>query len=46
MLKKLRAIETLKMKQAVGEPLEDTQVSKIKKEDEIRKELNQLGWTD
>lgn len=46
LLKKLRAIETLKMKQAVGEPLEDTQVSKIKKEDDIRKELNQLGWSD
>lgn len=34
------------MKQALGELLEDTQVSKINKEDEIRKELADLGWTD
>ena len=46
LLKKLRAIEQLKMKQAVGEPLEDTQLSKIKKEDEIRRELNALGWSE
>ncbi|KAG2733455.1 hypothetical protein G9P44_002980 [Scheffersomyces stipitis] len=46
LLKKLRAIETLKMKQASGEPLEDTQVSKINKEDDIRKELSALGWND
>lgn len=46
LLKKLRAIETLKMKQANGETLEDTQVSKIKKEDDIRKELHLLGWSD
>ncbi|KAK6457856.1 eukaryotic translation initiation factor eIF2A-domain-containing protein [Scheffersomyces xylosifermentans] len=46
LLKKLRAIETLKMKQASGEPLEDTQVSKIKKEEDIRKELYALGWSD
>ncbi|CUM62499.1 uncharacterized protein PRCAT00000050001 [Priceomyces carsonii] len=46
LLKKLRAIETLKMKQANGEPLEDTQVSKINKEGDIRKELSQLGWSD
>lgn len=46
LLKKLRAIETLKMKQAVGEPLEDTQISKINKEDELRSELSSLGWTD
>lgn len=46
LLKKLRAIETLKMKQAGGEPLEDTQVSKINKEDDIRKELSELGWTE
>lgn len=45
MLKKLRAIETLKIKQALGEPLEDTQVSKINKEDEIRRGLEALGWT-
>lgn len=41
--KKLRAIEQLKMKQAVGDQLEDTQISKIEKEDEIRKELLALG---
>lgn len=46
LLKKLRAIESLKMKQANGEPLEDTQVNKIQKEDEIRKELTSLGWSD
>lgn len=46
LLKKLRAIETLKMKQAHGEPLEDTQVSKINKEDELRRELSTLGWTE
>lgn len=46
LLKKLRAIESLKMKQAVGEQLEDTQVSKINKEEEIRRDLAALGWTD
>lgn len=46
LLKKLRAIEVLKMKQANGEPLEDTQVSKINKEDDIRNELISLGWND
>lgn len=46
LLKKLRAIEALKMKQAYGETLEETQVSKINKEDEIRKELNSLGWSE
>lgn len=46
LLKKLRAIETLKMKQANGESLEDTQVSKMKKEDDIRKELLLLGWSE
>lgn len=46
LLKKLRAIETLKMKQAQGEPLEDTQVSKINKEEDIRAELTSLGWTE
>lgn len=46
LLKKLRAIESLKMKQASGEALEDTQVSKIKKEDEIRNELIALGWNE
>lgn len=46
LLKKLRAIESLKMKQASGEPLEDTQVSKIQKEDDIRSELTLLGWSE
>ncbi|KAG5421789.1 hypothetical protein I9W82_000881 [Candida metapsilosis] len=46
LLKKLRAIEQLKMKQASGEPLEDTQVVKISKEEEIRAELSTLGWTE
>lgn len=45
LLKKLRAIEALKMKQAGGEALEATQVSKINKEDEITSELAALGWT-
>lgn len=46
LLKKLRAIEQLKLKQAAGDPLEDTQVSKIKKEDDIRQELTALGWSE
>lgn len=46
LLKKLRAIEQLKMKQASGEPLEDTQVIKISKENEIRSELLTLGWSE
>ncbi|RLV92159.1 hypothetical protein JA1_003419 [Spathaspora sp. JA1] len=46
LLKKLRAIEQLKMKQAAGETLEDTQMIKISKEDEIRQELNTLGWNE
>lgn len=45
LLKKLRAIETLKVKRAQGESLEDTQVSKINKEDELRRELTKLGWS-
>ncbi|ODQ82178.1 hypothetical protein BABINDRAFT_5182 [Babjeviella inositovora NRRL Y-12698] len=46
LLKKLRAIESLKMKQAKGEPLEDTQVLKINNEDTIRGELATLGWSE
>lgn len=34
------------MKQASGETLEDTQVIKISKEDEIRSELQTLGWNE
>lgn len=41
--KKLRAIEELKMRQASGEKLEDTQVKKIATESEIRRELDKLG---
>lgn len=46
LLKKLRAIEGLKMKQAYGEELEETQISKINKEEEIRRELANLGWSE
>jgi len=46
LLKKLRAIEALKMKQAQGETLEDTQVLKIQTEDKIRSELTSLGWNE
>lgn len=44
LLKKIRAIEDLKMRQAGGEKLEDTQVKKISTEDSIRKELEGLGF--
>ncbi|KAF2272421.1 translation initiation factor eIF-2A [Westerdykella ornata] len=44
LLKKIRAIEDLKMRQAGGEKLEDTQVKKIATEDSIRKELEALGF--
>ncbi|OCK76343.1 translation initiation factor eIF-2A [Lepidopterella palustris CBS 459.81] len=44
LLKKIRAIEDLKMRQAGGEKLEDTQVKKIGTEDSIRKELDGLGF--
>lgn len=44
LLKKLRAIEALKLKQANFEHLEDTQILKIKTEDSVRKELESLGW--
>lgn len=46
LLKKLRAIETLKMKQALGENLENTQILKISTEDKVREELTSLGWTE
>ncbi|GMM34541.1 hypothetical protein DASC09_018660 [Saccharomycopsis crataegensis] len=46
LLKKLRAIETLKMKQAAGDNLEDTQVLKIKTEEKVRSDLRALGWKD
>jgi len=43
LLKKLRAIEELKMRLAKGEKLEDTQLNKIKTEDCVRKHLEALG---
>lgn len=44
LLKKIRAIDELKMRLAGGEKLEDTQMKKIKTEDGVRKELMALGW--
>ena len=44
LLKKMRAIDDLKMRQANGEKLEDTQVKKISTEELIRKELESLGF--
>jgi translation initiation factor 2A len=46
LLKKLRAIEDLKMRQAAGERLEATQVQKIGTEDGVRRELEALGVAD
>lgn len=46
LLKKLRAIEVLKLKQANGESLELTQISKIATEEKVREELTALGWKD
>ena len=40
--KKLRAIDELKMRQAGGEKLELSQLSKMRTEDQVRKELAQL----
>jgi len=45
LLKKLRAIDDLKMRQAGGEQLEGTQVLKIGTEEQVRKELKGLGYT-
>ena len=45
LLKKLRAIDDLKMRQAGGEKLEGTQVLKIGTEEQVRKELTSLGYT-
>lgn len=44
LLKKIRAIEDLKMRFAGGEKLEDTQMRKISGEDAVRKELSALGY--
>ncbi|RVX75267.1 hypothetical protein B0A52_00619 [Exophiala mesophila] len=45
LLKKIRAIEDLKMRFAGGEKLEDTQMRKITSEDSVRKELTGLGYS-
>ena len=46
LLKKLRAIDDLRMRQAGGEKLEGTQVLKIGTEEGVRKELNALGYSE
>lgn len=46
LLKKLRAIDDLKMRQAGGEKLEGTQVMKIGTEEGVRKELSDLGYNE
>lgn len=45
LLKKVRAIDDLKMRLAGGEKLEDTQMKKIGTEDIVRRELEALGYT-
>jgi translation initiation factor 2A len=45
LLKKMRAIDELKMRQAGGEKLEDTQIKKIATEQQIRKELDAIGFS-
>lgn len=44
LLKKLRAIDELKMRLASGEKLEDTQMKKIQTEESVRKELDGLDY--
>ncbi|KAI4204254.1 MAG: hypothetical protein LQ350_001234 [Teloschistes chrysophthalmus] len=46
LLKKLRAIDELKMRRAGGEKLEGTQIKKMDTEDEVRRELEGLGWIE
>lgn len=46
LLKKLRAIDDLKMRRAGGEKLEGTQIKKMDTEDGVRRELEALGWID
>lgn len=46
LLKKLRAIDDLKMRRAGGEKLEGTQIKKMATEEGVRKELEGLGWSD
>ncbi|PLN82213.1 translation initiation factor eIF-2A [Aspergillus taichungensis] len=45
LLKKIRAIDELKMRLAGGEKLEDTQMKKIHTEESVRKELEGLGYS-
>lgn len=45
LLKKVRAIDDLKMRLAGGEKLEDNQMQKIGTEDVVRRELEGLGYT-
>ncbi|KAJ5692133.1 hypothetical protein N7462_001556 [Penicillium macrosclerotiorum] len=45
LLKKIRAIDELKMRLAGGEKLEDTQMKKIQTEDAVRKELEAVGFS-
>ncbi len=46
LLKKLRAIDDLKMRRAGGEKLEGTQIKKMDTENGVRRELESLGWSD
>ena len=46
LLKKLRAIDDLKMRRAGGEKLEGTQIKKMDTENEVRRELENLGWNE
>lgn len=46
LLKKLRAIDDLKMRRAGGEKLEGTQIRKMETEEGVRRELEGLGWSD
>ena len=46
LLKKLRAIDDLKMRVAANEKLENTQMQKIQTEDGVRKELANLGFQE
>lgn len=46
LLKKLRAIDDLKMRLAGGEKLEGTQIRKMDTESSVRSDLSALGWQD
>ena len=46
LLKKLRAIDDLKMRRAGGEKLEGTQIKKMDTEEEVRRDLEGLGWNE